>query len=173
MSQVRARPRTVPTLSRFGWLMGLYAENYAKLDRLFAPQRLVGGRYVSRGDDGLVISLDLVEQHRYTTELRLAYVQGGEACGETADPSAFVRLYRDAHQAEATHCNAGRNWHDAIGLFPPPATLVSHRLRMNIFLGKWLDHLALHAHGVATLQPVATAKSAGVEIPACKVLDAC
>ena len=154
MPEVRARPRTLPTLSRFGWLMGLYAENHSKLDRLFAPHRLAAGRYLSKGDDGLVICIDVLEQHRYTTELRLAYLPGGAVDGETAGPSAFVRLYRDAHQAEATHCNAGRNWHDAVGLFPPPARLVNHRLRMNIFLGKWLDHLASRAHGVATLVPV-------------------
>jgi len=173
MPQARVRQRTVPTLSRFGWLMGLYAENHAKLDRLFAPHRLQAGRYLSKGDDGLVLCVDVLEQHRYTTELRLAYLQGSGRDGETSDPSAFVRLYRDALQAEATHCNAGRNWHDAIGLFPPPATLVNHRLRMNIFLGKWLDHLAVRAHGVATLEPASASRNSQADLGARKVLDAC
>ena len=32
---------------RFEFLMGLYAENYHRLARLFAPQQLAPGRYVS------------------------------------------------------------------------------------------------------------------------------
>ena len=39
-------------------------------------------------------------------------------------------------------------------MYPPPARIVGHRLRMNIFLGKWLDFLAQQGHGVATLRPV-------------------
>ncbi len=29
-----------------------------------------------------------------------------------------------------------------MGLYPPPAELISHRMRMNTFLGKWLEYLA-------------------------------
>ncbi|TQU08174.1 DUF1249 domain-containing protein, partial [Xanthomonas perforans] len=36
--------------------------------------------------------------------------------------------------------------------FPPPAELISHRMRMNTFLGKWLEYLAERGHGVATLR---------------------
>ena len=64
-----------------------------------------------------------------------------------------MRLYRDARQAEATHCHAGRRWQDAIGLYPPSDTLIRHRLRMNTFLGKWLDYLAEQGRGVARLRP--------------------
>ena len=38
-------------------------------------------------------------------------------------------------------------------MYPPPAELIGHRLQMNTFLGKWLDHLAGQGHGVATLMP--------------------
>ncbi|NLB58733.1 MAG: DUF1249 domain-containing protein, partial [Gammaproteobacteria bacterium] len=67
------------------------------------------------------------------------------------DPSAYLRLYRDARQVEATHCYVGRRWQDAIGMYPPAKLLVGHRLRMNTFLGKWLHYLAERGHGVATL----------------------
>ena len=33
----------------------------------------------------------------------------------------------------------------------PVAELISHRMRMNTFLGKWLEYLAERGHGVATL----------------------
>ena len=67
------------------------------------------------------------------------------------DPSAHLRLYRDARQVEATHCYIGRRWQDVIGMYPPPEAVIGHRLRMNTFLGKWLHYLAERGHGVATL----------------------
>lgn len=150
MAQVLSRVERLPRLSRFAWLMGLYAENYLKLTRLFAPAMLSPGAHVSRIGDGLDVNLQVIEQHRYTAELRLTYDLRDPVTGEP-DPSAFLRLYRDARQVEATHCYIGRRWQDVIGMYPPPAEVIDHRLRMNTFLGKWLDYLAQQGHGVATL----------------------
>ena len=150
MAQAVARTANIPKLNRFGWLMALYAENHTRLTRLFAPGDLVEGRYLSSIGDGLDLYLDVIQTHRYTVELRLTYGLRDPQTGEP-DPSAFVRVYRDARQAEATHCYLGRRWQDAIGMYPPPAELINHRMRMNIFLGKWLDYLAERGHGVATL----------------------
>ena len=155
MSSLVAQRASFPRLSRFGWLMGLYAENHGRLVRLFAPGGLVAGRYVSSIGDGLDVFLDVIEQHAYTVELRLSYGLVDPVTGEP-DPSAHVRLYRDARQAEATHCYLGRRWQDVIGMYPPPAEIVDHRLRMNTFLGKWLQYLAEQGHGVATLIPATT-----------------
>ncbi len=148
------RRKSVPRIGRFGWLMGLYAENHSKLTRLFEPGDLAEGGYHSSIGDGLDLQLDVIEQHRFTVELRLTYGLADPLTGEP-DPSAFVRLYRDARQAEATHCYVGRRWQDVIGMYPPPDAVIGHRLRMNTFLGKWLDYLAERGHGVATLQRVA------------------
>lgn len=153
MSQLVARRVKVPGLSRFGWLMALYAENHSRLVRLFEPGDLAVGSYVSRVGDGLDLRLDVIERHAYTSELRMAYEGLPDPVTGEPDPSAWVRLYRDARQVEATHCYVGRRWQDAIGMFPPPAQLVGHRLRMNTFLGKWLQYLAERGHGVATLEP--------------------
>ena len=153
MSTVLAPVTRLPKLSRFAWLMGLYAENHRKLDRLFVPGVLASGHYVSQGASGLPLRLEIIEQHKFTTELRLTYDVRDPVTGEP-DPSAHVRLYRDARQAEATHCYVGRRWQDVIGMYPPPAELIGHRLQMNTFLGKWLDYLAGQGHGVATLIPV-------------------
>ena len=152
MDSVLARRKPLPRLSRFGWLMGLYAENHARLQRLFEPADLVPGEYVSCIGDGLDLHLRLLEQHAYTTELRLSYGLIDPQTG-LHDPSANLRLYRDARQVEATHCYAGRRWQDVIGMFPPPQRILDHRLRMNTFLGKWLQYLAEQGHGVATLRP--------------------
>jgi uncharacterized protein YqiB (DUF1249 family) len=164
MAQVLARATRIPRIGRFGWLMGLYAENHRKLVRLFAPGGLAVGSYASSIGDGLDLRLDVIEQHRYTSELRLTYMLIDAASG-APDPSAFVRLYRDAHQAEATHCHAGKRWQDAIGLFPPTDTVIRHRLRMNTFLGKWLDYLAEQGHGVARLRPLVDAPVL-IDVPA-------
>ncbi len=152
MSQVAARVARIPRLSRFGWLMGLYAENFILLTRLFAPADLAPGTYQSCIGDGLDLRLDVIAQHPYTTELRMTYALRDPVTGEP-DPSAFLRLYRDARQVEATHCYVGRRWQDVIGMYPPPRKVLDHRMRMNTFLGKWLHYLAERGHGVAMLKP--------------------
>jgi hypothetical protein len=138
-------------LGKFSWLMALYAENHARLQRLFEPADLKPGHYESDIGDKLPLHLDVLEQHRYTTELRLTYSMRDPVTGEP-DPSAYLRVYHDARQVEATHCYVGRRWQDVLGMYPPPAEVISHRLRMNTFLGKWLQYLAESGHGVATLR---------------------
>ena len=151
MSLAVARRQRIPSLSRFGWLMGLYAENHARLQRLFDVAHLPRGGYVSTIGDGLDLRIEVLEQHAYTSELRMSYGLVDPHTG-LADPSAHLRLYHDARQVEATHCYAGRRWQDVIGMFPPPQRILDHRLRMNTFLGKWLQYLAERGHGVATLR---------------------
>lgn len=147
MSQVVSRPIDVPKkINRFAWLMALYAENHQRLHRLFVPERLIEGRYVCSVGDGLDLQLDIIAQHAYTTELRMSYAMLDPVTGEP-DPSAYLRLYRDTRQVEATHCYLGRRWQDAIGMYPQPAVVLDHRLRMNTFLGKWLQYLAERGHG--------------------------
>ena len=151
MNSLAVRNARVPQLSRFGWLMALYAENHTRMARLFQPAGLQTGRHVSSVGDGLDLLLEVIEQHRYTTELRLTYAMQDPLTGEP-DPSAYLRLYHDTRQLEATHFRAGRRWQDVIGMYPPPATVVGHRLRMNTFLGKWLEYLGERGHGADTLQ---------------------
>jgi len=167
MAQALPRTERIPRLSRLGWLMGLYAENHRHLVRLFAPSDLAVGSYVSSVGDGLDVRLDVIECHRYTVELRLTYDLSDPLTGQP-DPSAYVRLYRDARQAETTHCYVGRRWQDVMGMYPPPAELIGHRMRMNTFLGKWLEYLALRGHGVATL---ARDPDAVVAVPAARRLS--
>jgi uncharacterized protein len=147
MSHVVARPINITKINRFSWLMALYAENHQRLHRLFTPESLVEGRYVSSVGDGLDLRLDILAQHAYTTELCLSYTILDPVTGEP-DPSAYLRVYRDAKQVEATHCYVGRRWQDVIGMYPPAAEVLDHRLRMNTFLGKWLQYLAERGHGL-------------------------
>ena len=162
MAYLTPRRGRIPHLSRLGWLMGLYAENHVRLNRLFAPGRLSRGSYVSSVGDGLDVRLDVIECHRYTVELRLTYDLCDPVTGEP-DPSAYLRLYRDARQVETTHCYVGRRWQDVVGMYPPPRELINHRMRMNTFLGKWLEYLAERGHGMGTL---VAAEGASQPVPA-------
>lgn len=140
-------------MSRFSWLMGLYAENHRLLSQLFVPQRLPDGRYLSSVGDGLDLHLDVLACHPYTQELRLSYVLHDPVTG-SPDPSAYIRDYRDARQAETSHCYVGRHWQDVLGLHPSAREMMDHRLRMNVFLNKWLGYLAGEGHGSQTLLPL-------------------
>ncbi|MFC4765023.1 DUF1249 domain-containing protein [Dyella koreensis] len=137
---------------RFGFLMGLYAENYHRLVRLFAPQQLAPGFYVSSVDDGLDVRLQVQERHPYTLELELTYDFVDAHTGQPS-PSAQLRMYTDAHVAEALHCHPGRHLWQVLGPFPPAHTVLQHRLRMNGFLSRWLEYLAEQGHSMGTLEP--------------------
>ena len=149
MTEVIERPSALLP-GRFGFLMGLYAENYHRLARLFAPQRLAQGVYVSDVDDGLNVRLEIQERHPYTLELELTYAFVDEQTGQPS-PSAQLRMYTDAHVAEALHCHPGRRLWQVLGPFPPAHTVLQHRLRMNGFLSRWLEYLAEQGHSIGTL----------------------
>jgi uncharacterized protein len=151
--------------NRFGYLMGLYAENFQRLQRMFRPDLLQGSHFRSSIDDGLDLRLDVIERHPYTLELRLTYDLCDPVTGQP-DPSAFVRVYRDARLAEATHCYVGRRWQDALGLHPSARNVLAHRLQMNAFLNKWLDYLGEQGHSRATLVEAPDARVVGAHLPA-------
>ncbi|MGH8155707.1 MAG: DUF1249 domain-containing protein [Rhodanobacteraceae bacterium] len=136
---------------RFGWLMGLYAENHQRLARLFAPHRLSTGEYVSSVGDGLDVRLSLQERHPYTIELGLTYAVVDATTGHPA-PSAQLRCYLDARMTEALHCEPGRELWQVLGPFAPARNVLQHRLRMNAFLNRWLEYLADQGHSLATLE---------------------
>ena len=150
LQTVRHRHKALP--SRFAYLMGMYAENYWRLTRVFGPQQLALGRFLSKAGDGLDLTLEVLEQHPYTLDLRLSYLFQDEHSGQP-DPSAHVRLYRDARMAEVTTCYVGSRLEDVLGRFPSPKVAVDHRLRMSSFLGKWLEYLELQGHSRFTLNP--------------------
>ena len=135
---------------RFEILMGLYAENYHRLERLFAPGGLAPGSWVSDVDDGLDVHLEVQARHPYTLELELTYGFVDAGTGLRA-PSAQLRMYTDAHVAEALHCHPGRHLWQVLGPFPAAETVFQHRLQMNNFLSRWLEYLAEQGHSRGTL----------------------
>lgn len=150
--------------NRFMWLMGLYAENYQRIERVLQLRQRVPGNYLSSIGDGLDLSVELLTRHAYTDELRLTYGMIDPLTGQR-DPSAYIRVYHDARLAEASHCYIGRRWQDTIGLHPDPKLLMNHRLRMNAFLDKWLEYLGEQGHSPFTLTPCG-----GTTAPVCEKL---
>jgi len=150
MSFILEKPNALVP-SRFAYLMALYAENYQRLARLFAPHRLREGSYRSCINDHLDIRLDVIEKHRYTLDLRLTYCIVDNATGELA-PSAYLRVYSDAHATEAMHCTPGKELWQVLGPFPAVHTIFEHRMRMNSFLSRWLEYLAEQGHSLETLE---------------------
>jgi uncharacterized protein YqiB (DUF1249 family) len=136
---------------RFDWLMGLYAENHRRLARLFAPERLEVGEYVSSVDDGLDVRLSVQQRHPYTLELGLSYAVLDDVTGNPA-PSAQLRSYLDARMTEALHCEPGRELWQVLGPLAPARSVMLHRLRMNGFLNRWLEYLSEQGHSLATLE---------------------
>jgi uncharacterized protein YqiB (DUF1249 family) len=157
MAEVLENPRKLLP-GRFAYLMGLYAENYHRLARLFAPHELVPGTYLSSVDDGLDVRLVIVETHPYTLELHLSYCMVDQDTGAPA-PSAWLRMYRDAHVAEATHCQPGKHLQRELGPMPPAKTVFERRMRMATFLNRWLEYLAEQGHSRGTLVASAPAAS--------------
>jgi uncharacterized protein YqiB (DUF1249 family) len=158
MSAVIDRPSDLLP-SRFAYLMGLHAENYHRLVRLFAPQRLDGDSYVSSVDDGIDVRLDLLERHRYTLDLRLSYRFIDSDTGVAA-PSAHIRMYHDAHLAEVLHCHSDQRLAPMIGPLPPARTVFRQRMQMSSFLNRWLEYLVEQSHSIGTLEPLREAPPA-------------
>lgn len=152
MSAVLETPRSLLP-SRFAWLMGLHAENYHRLARLFGPQHLAPGAYMSSLDDGLDVRLDVLERHRYTLDLQLSYCFVDSETGEQA-PSAQLRMYHDAHMAEVLDMRADRRLARAIGPLLPARSEFQRRMRMGSFLNRWLEYLAEQGHSIGTLEPI-------------------
>ena len=147
--QQRRQDLPYPAIGRFSWLMGLYTENYERIDRLVDLRELPVGRHVSSVGDGLDVHIEVLARHAHTVEMSLSYALIDPATG-VPDPSAVLRAYLDSRQVEALTCYVGRHWQDVLGLRPAPKVMLGHRLRMNSFLNKWLGYLGELGHSRKT-----------------------
>ncbi|MDX1571121.1 MAG: DUF1249 domain-containing protein [Xanthomonadales bacterium] len=160
-SQLRKRRK--PEFSR---LMKLYGEIYRQLGLLFDDHDLEFRRYISRVDGELPLYLEVTERHRYTTFARLTYcIETAE--GVSLDPDVHLRIYHDAHVAEATHCYPGEVNEPLFGALVPSADVFEYRWRVNGFVDRWLEFLARQGHGLNTMR--AAEPGEWPELPAVKV----
>ena len=135
----RARPGS------FVGLMTLYESNYIRLGWLLGKLEAIGASCISRSGGDCPLHLRVDERSRYTTTLTLTYLFDDPA-GVIADPDLQVRVYHDAHLAEARQC---ARWHrhgvlEALRLHYRHA--LEERWLRNIMLNKWLEYCFERGH---------------------------
>ena len=135
-----------PARPRVGDLMHLCEENYARLRRLAPDLPRWRGDYRSSGADGMDLHLEVIEQSRYTSLLRLTYFfPHGDGLAHRlpqADPDALLRAYHDARQVEILDLRQ-----TALPLhkhYRSPA--LEAKWRANLFLAKWLAYCLRSGH---------------------------
>jgi uncharacterized protein YqiB (DUF1249 family) len=147
----RARPRS------FVALMGLYESNYIRLGWLAGDLVALDGRHRSVVADDCDLLLTMTERSPYTSTVNLTYLLP-DADGETQFPDMRVRVYHDAHLAEA------QEWAGAHGQ-PVLKALRTHaereldqRWARNVMLNKWLEYCVERGHRFSSATRLATAK---------------
>ena len=130
-----------PFRPSIGGLVELCGEKYRALCRLAPGLAGLEGSFGSVSRGTLELRLEILEQTRYTTRLRLTY-RFPSASGPGREPDALVRLYHDAAQAEVVELRQ-----TALPLahgFEAPSLV--QKWRANLFLGRWLDHCLAQGH---------------------------
>jgi uncharacterized protein YqiB (DUF1249 family) len=126
--------------------MSLCEENYHALMRLIPDLRRVDGELRSTLDTDLDLHLEILEQTRYTTLLRLTYYfphdDGLVHRAHNPDPDALLRAYHDAGQVEVL---------DLRQTALPVHNCYCHsaltaKWKLNLFLSKWLAFCLVRGH---------------------------
>jgi len=135
----RARPRS------FVALMGLYESNYIRLSWLAGAVFALEGahRSVAAGDCDLLLTV--TDRSPYTTTVNLTYSFPDEA-GAVRLPDMQVRVYHDAHLAEA-HEWAGTHSQPVLKALRTHAEReLDQRWARNVMLNKWLEYCVERGH---------------------------
>jgi hypothetical protein len=126
-----------------GDLMSLCEENYRFLQRLAPALRDSDGLLISHCSHGLDLYLEIEEQARYTTQVRLTYFfQVPESTALRPDPDARLRIYHDALQVEVLDLR--QSVLPLRGGYQPPA--LADKWQANLFLMKWLTFCLCQGH---------------------------
>jgi uncharacterized protein YqiB (DUF1249 family) len=151
----RARPRS------FVALMGLYESNYIRLSWLAGQLATLDGRHrsVVAGDCDLLLTM--TERSPYTSTLNLTYSfprEGlPEAGGETQFPDMRLRVYHDAHLAEAQEW-AGTHTQPVLKALRTHAEReLDQRWARNVMLNKWLEYCVERGHRFSSATKLAAA----------------
>jgi uncharacterized protein YqiB (DUF1249 family) len=120
--------------------MSLCEENYRLLSRMIPELRSMQGELRSARVDGPDLHLEIIDQSRYTSLLRLTYIfpyaDGRLHRVGEADPDALLRVYHDAGQVEVVDL-----LETALPLrsdYRSPA--LEAKWKVNLFLSKWLNY---------------------------------
>jgi uncharacterized protein YqiB (DUF1249 family) len=151
----RARPRS------FVALMGLYESNYIRLSWLAGELVSLDGRHrsVVAGDCDLLLTM--TERSPYTSTLNLTYYFSREglpeADGGLQFPDMRLRVYHDAHLAEAQDW-AGTHTQPVLKALRSHAEReLDQRWARNVMLNKWLEYCVERGHRFSSATRLAAA----------------
>ena len=128
-------------------LPNLHAAIYGALSLLLPDALNRADCLVSKVPNSPDLYLNVLERHDYTSYLQLTYVFAGT---QVQNPNAYIRLYHDAHLAEATAFSPEQGIQRFAGPELPVHGQVVRSWRLNRALVKWLDFLLAQGHGVDT-----------------------
>jgi uncharacterized protein len=135
----RARPRS------FTALMGLYESNYIRLGWLAGELTALAGNHRSVVPADCDLLLTLIERSTYTSTLSLTYVLP-QAEGEIRIPDMRVRIYHDAHLAEAQEWSTTHATPVLKALRTHAERELDQRWARNVMLNKWLEYCVERGH---------------------------
>jgi uncharacterized protein YqiB (DUF1249 family) len=133
-------------------LQDVQEEIYRQMQLLVPDASAFHDALVSRVAGSPLLRLDVIERHPYTTFYRLTY-EFREGENRNFAPDAHIRLYRDAHLAEATSYNPGQGFRRTAHPAYPAKHLLAEAWRRNRALDRWLDYLLRQGHSVETMRP--------------------
>jgi uncharacterized protein YqiB (DUF1249 family) len=147
----RARPRS------FVALMGLYESNFIRLGWLAGGLETLEGRHrsVVAGDCDLLLTI--AEHSPYTSTVNLTYLLP-EADGQVAIPDMRVRVYHDAHLAEAQEWSSTHNQPVLKALRTHAERELDQRWARNVMLNKWLEYCVERGHRFSSATELAAGK---------------
>ena len=133
-------------------LQQVQEEVYRQMLLLLPDDSVFHDALVSKVAGSPLLRLDVIERHPYTTFYRLTY-EFHEGDDRSFAPDAHIRLYRDAHLAEATSYNPAQGFRRTAHPSYPPLHLLREAWRRNRALDRWLDYLLRQGHSVETMRP--------------------
>ena len=147
----RARPRS------FVALMGLYESNYIRLGWLAGELVALEGEHASvvAGDCDLLLTL--TDRSPYTSTVNLTYLLPGSG-GETQFPDMRVRIYHDAHLAEALEWAGAHSQPLLRALRTQAERELDQRWARNVMLNKWLEYCVERGHRFSSATRLVAAK---------------
>lgn len=118
--------------------MKIYEDNFQRL-MLLLPGLNADSHPKSKVDHSDGLHVDVLEQHRYTTVIRLAQKLPLSFLS-AAIPLMVVRIYHDAKVAEVLSYQRQFRFKPKYNYPNPEMCQVREKQRVNEFLGEWLDH---------------------------------
>lgn len=108
--------------------------------------------FCSRINRQPALHLQILEQHPYTTFMRLTHELDTGEDEHDSEPEAHIRMYHDLRIAEVTSFDLRRGINRLAGPDLNPSALQRIHWRQNRALNKWLDYLLQQGHSLSTMR---------------------